>query len=433
HLNPIVTHQAAETYKFGALIQNPSILYHYLLSFPYRLIELFTHAPETQVICLRLLNVALAVASLLVLRKLLKLLGVSGALANVLLLALAFTPLFMVLSAQINYDNLLILAVSATFYLAAAFRQRLARGRFDTVTMLWLLCLCLFASLIKYAFLPVFLAIAAALAWQIIRRDREHKDVLKLAKAGFFRAARPLRLALLVLLVAGGALFIRFYGVNIIRYHNPYPQCDQVLNIKDCSHYYAWENFYVIEQYNRQHHVQALTGAAGMFRYTSYWFTLSTGELFGGIVPYLGDLYGSSFYYLVIVMLAGIMLIATVRNLRRTLHGQCDLLLLLFISAVYLAFLWGKNYHDYRRTGEALAIHGRYLLPVIISIYLLLAAGMRVALKSQPRWAPAAKVVLASVVVLSFLAYGGFRPYLTFIMPRYGHLSPTNNFSPLDN
>jgi len=432
HLNPIITHQASDTYKYGALIQNPSTLYHYLMSFPYRLITLFAHSTVTQVMCLRLLNVILAIGTLIIIRKLLRLLGMSNPLANLLVLALAFTPLFTVLSAQINYDNLLILAVSGCLYLTVAFSKQLAAGTVDSVTLLWLGCACLFSSLIKYAFLPVFLAIALVVVWKSLAYQHRHRNLLKQVKKSFLRAHRWLRLALVVLFIAGSALFVRFYGVNIIRYHNPYPQCDQVLNVPDCLHYYAWSNFYQVEQYNRQHHFEALQGASGVTHYTSYWLTLVTGELFGATMPFLGDLYGSSAYFFIVVLLTGGMLIATLRNARKVFRAQPELLSLLFISAVYLLFLWAKNYHDYVRTGDALGIHGRYVLPVIICMYAVLAAGMRAAFAGLPRWSPAIKVGLASVFVFSFLLYGGFRPYMTYIDPRYGHLSSTNAFHLLD-
>lgn len=431
-LDPIITYQAGDTYKYGALIQNPSIFYHYLMSFPYRLINIFVHTTEMQVVCMRLLNVSLAIVSLIIMRKLLRLLGMSRPLANVMVLAVAFTPLFTVLSSQINYDNLLILAVTGSFYLVVSFGKRLAAGRFDTDKLLWLLCLCLFASLIKYAFLPVFVAIALVVAWQVLAYRRRPKTLLKSAKEGFSRISGPLKIMLVTLLIAGSSLFIRFYGVNVVKYHNPYPQCDQVLNVPDCMHYYAWNNFYQAEQYNRQHHVEADKGASGLAGYTAYWFELSNGELFGATFPYLGDLYGSEIFFLIVTLLAGGMLIVTLRNIRKLFRAQPDLLILLFISAVYVLFLFAKNYHDYVRTGEAMGIHGRYLLPVLLCGYVILAAGTKTALAGLPKWSQVIKIALALTVIVSFLLYGGFRPYTTYVTPRYGHLSPSNAFHLLD-
>src|ERR1035438_773805 len=107
--NPIVTSQPSSTYALGAIVHNPSFLYHYLLSFPYRLIAHFTSSIETQVILLRFINIGLAITSLLIMKKILSRLGLPYILVNILLLVFALTPLVTALSAQINYDNLLIL------------------------------------------------------------------------------------------------------------------------------------------------------------------------------------------------------------------------------------------------------------------------------------------------------------------------------------
>lgn len=86
-----------------------------------------------------------------------------------LLLAFALTPLVTVLAAQINYDNLLLLAVTTCLYLAVSFLQQLSKGVFDARSLLILLVVCLFSSFIKFAFLPVFAALAGVITWAIVR------------------------------------------------------------------------------------------------------------------------------------------------------------------------------------------------------------------------------------------------------------------------
>ena len=210
HLSPIITAQAPDTYQFGAIIQNPSFLYHYLLSFPYRLMDLLTHDMELQVVGLRLMNVAIAVASLIVMRKLLRLMNLSGAKANMLVLIFALTPLFTVLSAQINYDNLLILAVAASMYQTMLFLRRLDKGAFDIRRLLILLSLCLFSSLIKFAFLPIFAAIAGIIVWRTgFLRGKGSAKMKADAKAGFARINVYARLSLVFAVILGGFLFAR--------------------------------------------------------------------------------------------------------------------------------------------------------------------------------------------------------------------------------
>src|SRR5262249_8618589 len=154
-----------------------------LMGFPYRLIELFSHSPEVQAASLRLIDVALVVTSLVLMRKLLKLVKITDGLSNLIMLAFDLTPLLAVLSAQINYDDLLILAVTACAYQLVKFIQSLDSGGFDARALMILISLCLFSSLIKFAFLPIFVAIVLVLVWRLARYWPSDSKRLK-AKAG---------------------------------------------------------------------------------------------------------------------------------------------------------------------------------------------------------------------------------------------------------
>src|SRR5579872_6980280 len=50
HISPFLSHQPANADEFGAIFRDPSYLYHYLMSFPYRLITLFTKDQTIQII-----------------------------------------------------------------------------------------------------------------------------------------------------------------------------------------------------------------------------------------------------------------------------------------------------------------------------------------------------------------------------------------------
>lgn len=427
HPDPLITAQPAGTYRFGAIIQNPSFLYHYLLSFPYRLMTLFTRNPEIQVICLRLINVALAVASLVIMRRLLRLIGFSKPLANLLVLAVALTPLFTVLSAQISYDNLLILGTSASVYLCVSVLQDLRGGRADIRKLAILGCLCLFTSLVKFAFLPIFVAITGLVVWAV--RSAWHKDPSGL-KSGAARSYasinRYIKVLLLAFLLLGGFLFMHFYGVNLVRYHNPVPQCDQVLNVADCRHYYAWNDNYVARSYQAAHHAGHNMNA---LQYSAYWLVVNSFELFSVLVPLQGGIY-SFLPYLVITGLFGVlMFLCMIANLSKIMKNR-GLMALFVIAVSYLIILWTRNYHDYLRLGHPSAIAGRYLLPVLACIYALLASGLSYAVKDLRKLAPyTLKLVLAIALSLTFIYYGGARPYQHYIDPSYGHLSASDDFN----
>ncbi|MGZ6005513.1 MAG: hypothetical protein ACXWLH_05205, partial [Candidatus Saccharimonadales bacterium] len=60
-LNPIITTQPQEANIYGDITRMSSYLFHYLMSFPYRLIAEFASSVTIQVIFLRLINVAMVV------------------------------------------------------------------------------------------------------------------------------------------------------------------------------------------------------------------------------------------------------------------------------------------------------------------------------------------------------------------------------------
>ena len=84
--SPIFTHQPAHAGFAGALTRDPSYLYHYLLSFPYRLLSAITTSQMVQVVGLRLINVAFFATGLVLFRRLLLKTKVSPAIVNVTIL-----------------------------------------------------------------------------------------------------------------------------------------------------------------------------------------------------------------------------------------------------------------------------------------------------------------------------------------------------------
>src|SRR3954465_971475 len=70
HLNPFWSGQPAGADMYGAVFRDPSYLYHWLMSFPFRLVE---HSSQmTQVMFLRLINIALLASALPLFRRLLR-------------------------------------------------------------------------------------------------------------------------------------------------------------------------------------------------------------------------------------------------------------------------------------------------------------------------------------------------------------------------
>ena len=425
-LNPIVTSQDSSTYRFGAIIGDPSFLYHYLLSFPDRFITLFTGSLETKVIILRFINIGFAVISLIVLRKLLRLLNLPGGFTNVAILAFALTPIVTVLSSQINYDNLLILAVSLCAYQTILFINELGQKVFNTKRLLMLLCLCLFSSLVKFTFVPIFIGITLLVIWRVIAYQRRGNiNLLTAAKQSFVSINKYVGLVLFAGIVLGSFFCIRLYAVNLVTYHSPIPQCNQILSVQDCSQYYSWNRNYVERQ--QYIHNPALR-TWNVLQYTAYWASLNVFDLFGEIMPLQGLYYISETFFTIIGVLGTVALVCTILNFRTIVRRNVNLLYLTGIGLVYILFLWARNYNDFRMLGRAMAIDGRYLIPVLIYFYALLGLGLVYALEGRHPLRLAARTSLALVVIILFVYYGGYAQYTSQISPVYGHLNPDNYF-----
>src|SRR5580704_2464794 len=85
HWSPFLTKQPVGGDPYGALARDPSYLYHYLMSFPYRFFHLFTHDQTSLVIALRLIDVCLFTIGLILFRRVLLRAKISRALTNVLM------------------------------------------------------------------------------------------------------------------------------------------------------------------------------------------------------------------------------------------------------------------------------------------------------------------------------------------------------------
>ena len=426
-LNPIVTTQSSSTYKFGALIQGPSLLYHYLLSFPYRFVALFSHSLVTEVIVLRLINVGFAVATLIIMRKLLRFTTLSDGSVNLIVLIFALTPIVTALSAQINYDNLLILMTTLCVYETILFSRKIEENVFDIKNLLVLLCLCLFSSLVQYSFLPIFVAFLAIVIWKCHSYKRRQNIQLRLAaQKSFKHLGKYTKLALLATGILGSLLFIRIYGVNVVKYHNPAPQCNQVLNTADCKRYYAWNSNYKLRQYFKAH---PTSRTLNLVQYDAYWLMTVSVSLFCAILPLHGPYYLSPVYYFMMLVFMSGGIVCAGANFKRMMRADSVLPILFVISLVYVLSLWARNYHDYLQLGATIAIGGRYLLPVLACLYVLLVRGVQYAIQSRPRKTqPIITIGLGFLIIVSFIYYGGFMQYVTHITPKYGKLSATNDF-----
>ena len=409
--SPFFAHQPSGADVYGALTRDPSYLYHYLMSFPWRLITHLTHSFTAQVIIMRFLNIILFGSSFFMFRKVLGYTPASKALIQVSLLFLALTPVVPLLASQINYDNMFIplsgLAVLWCLRFVRAFREQ-QRIQFDILAQLAVICL--LGSLVKYAFLPIFAAIFVIIT--IILWRARSDQLRSMLSQGWRAISRVQRVVYAAILLVSIGLFTQIYAINILRYHTPVPECDQVLSVKECAGYAPWlRNYDIVQSKTTPPFWQEVT-------YSFDWLYHSMGELIFTISSSFNTM-GTVDYYvgtqtIAVEVLAwsifGIGVLVSLLYAKYIWRNE-TLRLFVVIIGVYVFALWAQNYEDYLHTGQPLAIHGRYLLPILPLVYVIVALAVRKLLQARRIMSGVSfstrKVTLAAIVLVVLCTQGG--------------------------
>jgi hypothetical protein len=405
--------QLPDASQYGAVASNPSYLYHYLLSFPYRIFAHFISEPATQIFALRLFNIAFFAGGLVLFRKVLQRTRAGNGLINVTLMFFVLIPVVPLLAGQLNYDNLLMLFAGALLLLTLQFTDKLRQKYLDIPLLLVLLSVGLLGCLVQYEFLPLLAAVIIWLAYELFRYAKDSPKKINIGYAGI--------LIPLVIFAGSLGLFMQRYGVNMVRYGTPLPKCHQILSIKQCSLYSTWRRSYAATSHplpaNHNPMLYTKSWLARMF-ITSF-YTRSGGNP-GAKYVNAGPYPVISATAIIVFTLGGGLFLWRVRTI---LPQHRALIFLLFVSILYCAVLWLHLYRGFLHTGQKFALNGRYLFPVILPMMLAAGLGFDRWLKNRQSLKP----LLSLVVFLLFLQGGGI---LTFINAsnRYWYW-PDNGFS----
>jgi len=105
-LSPFITSQPTSYDIFGVLSYGVATLFHYLMSFPYRAISVFTDNLAIQVISMRLVCIAFTAVGIVLFNKLFQKIGIKQVFINVALLLFVLLPIVPFVAATVNYDNM---------------------------------------------------------------------------------------------------------------------------------------------------------------------------------------------------------------------------------------------------------------------------------------------------------------------------------------
>ncbi len=407
---PFISHQPKSADQYGAISRLPSYLYEYSMSFPYRLIELFTKKQIIQVIILRFLNIAMLTYAIVLFRRVLLKVGTSNALTNLLLMLFVLIPIVPQLAAQINYDNLMILLTAAMLLLAFRLTDEIKAKQPSIWSISLFIGTSLLTSLVKYAFLPIF---AGMILFLLVILYRSYKPNIRLffhhLVDSWHRQQKIAKFVIVFMAIVPLGLFIQRDVVNLVLYQRIQPDCSKVLSVKRCMAYSPWA-------YNYKNHIKLTTSNPKLYSanpviYLFQWLYWMWYRLFFAVNGPKSHFKNFPPFPLpsaatLIVVIAGF--VALVKWWRKIFEANLYLVMLAVVAVSYLVALMGQGYLTYRYTNVLENMNGRYLLPVI----LLVAAILGQALSRSLRKAQNRKVIIALVVLLFFIEGGGV---LTFI------------------
>ena len=388
-----------------------SYLYHYIMSFPWRLARSAGVGFDDRVVLLRLITVGIVVLALFVYRQVFLEIGASRAIAHVTIGLVGSLPLLVFLAGSVNYDNLMFLMTALLFL----FGVKVCRAtEFSWTSWLLLLTVACLGAVTKYTFLallPVAALVVLVSQWSNILTG------LRPATRRFFRPgtrrALSVNLALLAIAVVAVSLFVERYVGNLIGYGSIMPSCLSVHELAICEMHAPWARNEILDP---SYPDQPLTLSNALSFLTTHWLPLmftyigyigvSTADATN--VTSVGPAV-TAWLWLLLVPAGAAVLGLSVGFFRR-MRGTG---LLLGASALYVAVLFVQNLSDYLRLGEPVGIAGRYalvVLPVLIGLAVI--GACRILTVSSADRGRAVKLALLVVVLVLLTQGGGITSYL---------------------
>ena len=407
HVLPYGIEKTTDMSTYGAATSDPSYFFHWLMSWPYRLLHGVGWSETAIVIALRILNIGFVAGAMMLYRRVLLKLGLSGATTHVVMALFLLIPIMPMLAGQINYDNLLLLIIGCCLVYTLRIGQVIKSGRPMPLQDLGLLLiLCLFGAATKYAFLPVAAGIALWLGILLLKNGKKTAVRLLNATARTIGDISPLRMALISLGIIAGFFFAAKYVVNYAQYGSFIPSCDKVFTKTECQAYGPWAR-----NYRLKHDLPSDFQPKSFPEYMAEdWVPGMTFRLFFSVAGPTNTFQTLAPLVVPIVVfstLVGIGCLCVIARWRTVMRRYPFLWLVVSIAAIYMGALAIQLYKSYVTTAQPVAINGRYLLPLVPLAGALLIAGWQ----SVVRRRVVSTSLAAVVLVLLFVEGGGLITY----------------------
>lgn len=228
-LSPFITNQPEMYDTYGYLTFGSASIYHYILSFPYRLLSIFIDSQTALIISLRIINIALACLGIWIFNLVFKKIGIKQIFINIALLFYILIPIVTFASATISYDNLL-LPLTALFLLLGV--NILITKKIYYKDYLIFFIVGMFTALVKFTFLPLFLV---GLLYVAINAYIKHKASFIGYFIKTFKDSKGyVKWLLTIMFVITFSMLCIRYITPVLLYKTPIPSCAVALGETRC-------------------------------------------------------------------------------------------------------------------------------------------------------------------------------------------------------
>lgn len=344
-LDPFLVKQTTD-FNLGELTRNPSYFYNYILSIFVRLFRLLhIYTPYL----LRMINVILGSLTLVGLNWLGRELKLPNKIRFLILFFVANIPMYLFLSAVVNYDNLVILLSTIGITTAVSISNN-----FDIKKMYILTLIIIIGPIVKLSFVALSTVFTIFILYTAVLNRR------KMLKSFSSYSHKPLIviLALSIALISIG-LFSERYGPNLLKYQALKPSCEKVLTDSQCSENFIYTRTKIYKD------AKLAVPTINPVGYIVEWSKIMVSRTYG----LLGE---RSFKNWPIVIMIGNVIFANFLALLIIMYRPFKHTKYWFIPAsafVYLAGLILTNINIYRYSQEiGLAVQGRYWFPILFPL-----------------------------------------------------------------
>lgn len=393
-LSPIITDQPQTYDQYGSLISGGATIFHYLMSFPYRIFSLTNNLAVT-VVGLRVICILMVAVSLLLFNKLFRLIKIRQVYISVGMLVFILLPIVPFISATVNYDNLLLPLTVWFFIIVVRIIQSKDLSWIDIAKLIIVGCV---ASLAKLTFLPIFLASVIYITIFILR-NYGSKTFRKIHQS-FVATSRITSITLITLLVISIGLFSSIYIKNTILYGAPQPSCAKTLGEVRCS-----ANSGAIRNKNA-YDTRETRPLSQLPEFISSWtvqmenWTNMSGQRVPGIGSVVKNPLPIMFMTTFLLSFVGVGTLLYSWNRIKKTRGWY---FLITISIVLIISIFIQNYVSYLEIHIAYGVQPRYLLSIAPIIIVMSVLALSVALRRRVL----IKTTILFLVLMLFTQGGG--------------------------